>query len=71
VHPGPAKPDSAYKGNIIENPLSLALLGGNSYLKKKHPMMFCFPATGLFRAVAGVEESCTQEVVKSLYEIEE
>jgi hypothetical protein len=30
VHPGPAKLGSVYYGNMIEKPLSLALLGGNN-----------------------------------------
>jgi hypothetical protein len=29
VHPGPAKPEPVYYISITENPLSLALLGGN------------------------------------------
>jgi hypothetical protein len=29
VHPGPARPEPVYYRNIVENPLSLALLGGN------------------------------------------
>jgi hypothetical protein len=32
MHLGPAKPDSVYYGNMIENPLSLVLLGEFSLL---------------------------------------